>query len=109
MAYFAQVRVVIGGLNGFNISQLDNSTAREQWINGMLGIVQMSYADGINLDIEEPINNGSLEQELLTKLVLEVYLKFKSVNKNYQVNTQTGSLFTSATVCSLYSKTSYPR
>ena len=80
-----QVRVVLGGLNGFRVADLNNATARSNWINVQLKKVQDSFADGINIDIEEPVKNGSQEMTLLTQFVGEIYAAFKKANKNYQV------------------------
>ena len=78
-----QVRVVLGG--GFRISDLSNATARSAWINMQLKKVQDSFADGFNIDIEDPVANGSQEMTLLTQFVGEMYAAFKTANKNYQV------------------------
>ena len=82
----SQVRVVLSGLNGFGVANLTNDTARSTWIADELQRVGNSFADGVNLDIEQPVKNGSVEQKLLTQFVGEVYTAFKKANKNYQVN-----------------------
>lgn len=81
-----QVRVVLSGLNGFHVSDLSNATARSAWINMQLKRVQDTFADGINIDIEEPVKNGSQEMTLLTQFVGEIYSAFKKANMNYQVS-----------------------
>ena len=59
--------------------------ARSAWINMQLKKVQDSFADGFNIDIEDPVANGSQEMTLLTQFVGEMYAAFKTANKNYQV------------------------
>lgn len=76
---------MLGGLNGFRISDLGNATARLTWISTQLKNVHESFADGINIDIEDPVKNGSQEMSWLTQFVGEVYQQFKATNKNYQV------------------------
>ena len=78
--------MVLGGLNGFSVANLTNATARSTWIAQQLQLVQESFADGINLDIEEAVTNGSVEQKLLTQFVEEVYKAFKEANNDYQVS-----------------------
>ena len=78
--------MVLGGLNGFSVANLTNATARSTWIAQQLQLVQESFADGINLDIEEAVTNGSVEQKLLTLFVEEVYKAFKDANNDYQAS-----------------------
>ncbi len=79
------MRIVLGGLNGFSVANLTNATVRSTWIKKQVSLVNSLHVDGINLDIEDPIKNGSIEQTLLTVFVQEVYQAFKAANKNYQV------------------------
>ena len=73
-------------LNGnYPISELSNVEKRSNWVKSQLNRVISQYADGINIDIEDPTRNGTNDTHLLTELVGEVYSAFKSVNQNYQV------------------------
>ena len=82
-AHSRGVRVVLGA--GFDVTQLNESTKRQEWVANQLATVQKLYADGINIDIEDPIGKGTLQMKLLVVLVLETYAAFKSANSNYQV------------------------
>ena len=77
------VRVVMSG--NFPIANLSNQTARTSWIETQLKKVQENFADGINIDIEDPTRNGTDDSKLLTQFVSEVYKAFKSANSAYQV------------------------
>ena len=82
-AHAKQVRVVLGV--DFDVTQLGNATKRQEWIATQLATIQKLYADGINIDIEDPIGKGTVEMKLLVVLVLETYSAFKKANPNYQV------------------------
>ena len=47
--------------------------------------VRDQFADGINIDIEDPTQNGTNQSAWLTQLVQDTYLAFKMANKSYQV------------------------
>ena len=82
-AHAKNVRVVLHG--NYAISDLSNAEKRQEWIQNQLETVQELYADGINIDIEGPTQNGTDESALLTLLVQETYSVFKDANENYQV------------------------
>ena len=82
-AHSKGVRVVISA--SFPVDQLGYEDKRKMWVQTQLANTQQVYADGINIDIEHLIQNGTDQRSLLTVLVSEVYTAFKSANKNYQV------------------------
>lgn len=82
-AHENEARVVLGV--NFDVTQLANATKRQEWVELQLSTVQYRFADGINIDIEDPIPKGTIEAKLLVELVLEAYTAFKKVNPNYQV------------------------
>ena len=47
--------------------------------------VRDQFADGINIDIEDPTQNGTNQSAWLTQLVENTYQAFKMANKSYQV------------------------
>ena len=82
--YYVQgVKVVLVGF--FPTNQLSNVSKREEWIDGLLKKAIDGHADGINLDIEGPISNGSKEVTLLNELTADVYKAFKEKLPGSQV------------------------
>ena len=57
----------------------------QEWIQEQVEKVRDQFADGINIDIEDPTQNGTNQSALLTQLVQDTYLAFKMANKSYQV------------------------
>ena len=82
-AHSKGVRVVTHG--SYPIKELVDYDKRQAWIRQQLKTVQELYADGINLDIEDPTRNNTNDTYLLTLLVKEVYMAFKNASKDYQV------------------------
>jgi len=82
-AHSKGVRVVISA--SYPVDQLGDEDKRKMWVQTQLETVQQIYADGINIDIEDPTQNGTNQSSLLTALVSEVYTAFKSANMNDQV------------------------
>ncbi|EGC31304.1 hypothetical protein DICPUDRAFT_156870 [Dictyostelium purpureum] len=81
-AHSHDVRLVYGV--SYPITQLGNSTFQDEWIQDQLNLVQSTYTDGLNFDVESPIVNETLSQ-LYTNLVAETNKAFKAVNPFYQV------------------------
>ncbi|KAL5479510.1 hypothetical protein EMCRGX_G023037, partial [Ephydatia muelleri] len=82
-AHENEARVVLGV--SFDVTQLGNATKRQGWVADQLANVQKLFADGINIDIEDPIGKGTAEMKQLVLLVIEAYTAFKMANRNYQV------------------------
>ena len=81
--FHKQVRVVFSA--NFAIKDLSDKSKWDPWIQQLLKKVQDAFADGINIDIEGPTQNGTDEAELLTQLVGQTYKAFKSANPDYKV------------------------
>lgn len=69
----------------FNVSLLPDSRVRSQWIQDELALVQNTYTDGINIDVEAAIEEGSILAPLLTQLTQEANSAFKKVIPGSQV------------------------
>ena len=82
-AHSKGVRVVPHG--AYPITELIDYDKRQAWIRKQLKTVQEVYADGINLDIEDPTRNNTNDTYLLTVFVEEVVTAFKNASKDYQV------------------------
>jgi len=74
-------RVVYGA--GFPVNQLYNDTAISSWITSLYNQVSSTYTDGVNLDIEDPIDIK--DAPALTNFVSKVNQFFKAKNSNYQI------------------------
>ena len=81
---FVQVRVVFSA--NYPVKDLSDKTKWDPWIQAQLKKVQNSFADGINIDIEDPTENGTDQAQLLTQLVEQTYKTFKSANSDYKVS-----------------------
>ena len=55
------------------------------WIEERLNAVQTQFADGLNIDIEGPTQNGTNQSVWLTQLVQDTHQAFKTANEDYQV------------------------
>ena len=53
------------------MKKLSDSQLRAEWINNLTAKAIASHADGVNIDIEEPVDEKSKEMSLLTKLASE--------------------------------------
>ena len=81
-AHSKGVRVVTSA--AYPVSDLENATQRSVWVQQQLTTVKENFADGINVDIEEPID-GTSQAALLTQLMSELYSTFKTADSDYQV------------------------
>ena len=70
LAHSQQVRLV--WIANYDVSQLSNATARTEWINVQVDKVKTTYTDGINLDMEDEIADGSEAARQYTQLVQEL-------------------------------------
>ncbi|EGG18703.1 glycoside hydrolase family 18 protein [Cavenderia fasciculata] len=85
LAHSKGVRLVYGA--EYPISQLGNQTHQDQWIQDQLQLVQSTYFDGLNFDIESPIwSNQSTTSALLTGLVAQTNFVFKNSFPFYQIS-----------------------
>lgn len=55
----------------YPVNKLENSQLRSQWVKNLTEKAMAYHADGVNIDIEEPIKEKSKETSLLTKLASE--------------------------------------
>ena len=69
----------------FPVKDLSDKSKWDPWIQEQLKKVQGAFADGINIDIEDPTENGTDEAKLLTELVGQTYKAFKDANPDYKV------------------------
>ncbi|KAF2078448.1 hypothetical protein CYY_000198 [Polysphondylium violaceum] len=84
LAHSKGIRVVYG--TSYPVAQLGNWTFQEEWIQQQVDLVQSTYADGLNFDVEDPIyQNSSDISALYTGLVAETNYVFKKLNPNYQI------------------------
>ena len=81
--FFGQVRVVFSA--NFAVKDLSDKSKWDPWIQQQLKKVQDAFADGINIDIEDPTQNGTDDAQLLTQLVSQTYKAFKNANSDYKV------------------------
>jgi len=71
------VRVVFGAF--YSVQQLSNATARQEWIQKQLTLVQQTFTDGVNVDFEDPIEAASGDIAFLTLLMAELSKAFHSL------------------------------
>jgi len=84
LAHSKNVRVVYG--TTYPVEQLGNMEYQQQWIQQQVNLVQSTFADGLNFDVETPMyKNQSDLSALYTGLVAETYAVFKNLNPNYQI------------------------
>jgi di-N-acetylchitobiase len=70
LAHSRQVRLV--WIANYDVKQLGNVTARTAWTNAQIEKVKRTYIDGINLDMEDVIADGSDAAHQYTQLVQEL-------------------------------------
>jgi len=70
LAHSRQVRLV--WIANYDVTKLGNATARTEWVNSQVEKVKQSYTDGVNLDMEDEIADGSAAEYQYTQLVEEL-------------------------------------
>ena len=70
LAHSQQVRLV--WLANYDVRQLNNATARTEWIQKQIERVETSFTDGLNLDMEDELADGSEAAQHYTQLVREL-------------------------------------
>jgi di-N-acetylchitobiase len=70
LAHSRQVRLV--WIANYDVKQLGNATARTEWVRSQVKKVQATFTDGINLDMEDTIEDGSSAALQYTELVREL-------------------------------------
>ena len=70
LAHSQHVRLV--WLANYDVRQLNNVTARTEWIQKQIERVETSYTDGLNLDMEDELADGSEAAQHYTQLVREL-------------------------------------
>jgi len=89
IAHSRNIRIVYSAY--YPIDQLANMTYQEEWIQSKVELVQSTYADGLNFDVEDPIwHNMSDIAALYTGLVAQTTYVFKKLNPNYQITVDIG-------------------
>ncbi|KAN0022837.1 hypothetical protein ACTFIU_005578 [Dictyostelium citrinum] len=83
MAKTFGVRLVYSAF--YPVDQLSNQTHMDQWINEKLELVQTTFTDGLNFDVEDPITDPIVAKQY-TQLVAATNKAFKSVNPYYQIS-----------------------
>ncbi|GAB6030791.1 hypothetical protein CHUAL_007638 [Chamberlinius hualienensis] len=82
-AHSKGVRVV--NLSSLPASQLLNETRRAEWIQEQVQDAQTKFLDGLNIDMEDPIENGSPEVAALTQLSGDTRVAFAEAIPGSQV------------------------
>jgi di-N-acetylchitobiase len=70
LAHSRQVRLVWAA--DYDVKQLDNATARTEWVRTQVDKVKATFTDGINIDLEDEIAAGSEAAQQYTALVQEL-------------------------------------
>jgi di-N-acetylchitobiase len=70
LAHSRKVRLV--WIANYDVKQLGNATARTEWINFQIERVKKTYTDGVNLDMEDEIADGSDAEHQYTQLIQEL-------------------------------------
>ncbi|KAK5577966.1 hypothetical protein RB653_002914 [Dictyostelium firmibasis] len=83
MAKTLGVRLVYSAF--YPVDQLSNQTHIDEWINQQLELVQSTFTDGLNFDVEDPITDPIVAKQY-TQLVAATNNAFKSVNPYYQIS-----------------------
>lgn len=83
-AHSKDVKVVLSA--NYPMNQLNNVAMRSAWIKEKIELVQASFADGLNIDIEGPIDYTTNQSVLLTDFVAEIYTAFKTKSQYYQIS-----------------------
>jgi len=68
------VRIVYGV--GYPYEQLGNATQRSIWVQQMVDTVKNTFIDGVNVDIEYEIQDGSVQQKQMVELMKELKTAF---------------------------------
>ena len=67
-------------------NQLNNKTARSQWVDQQVQSVTSGFLDGINIDFESPILQNQTDiRDGFSKLFQELNQRLKAINKGYMV------------------------
>ncbi|XP_077978387.1 di-N-acetylchitobiase-like [Glandiceps talaboti] len=82
-AHSKQVKVVMAGF--FPIANITDAKSRNLWVVDQLQKSVDWHMDGINIDIEDPVNTSSIQQHLLTELVDQTVIAFHTLNEFSQV------------------------
>lgn len=69
----------------YPVNKLENSLLRSQWVKNLTEKAIAYHADGVNIDIEEPVKEKSKEMSLLTKLANETAVAFHTKIPGSQV------------------------
>jgi len=71
----------------YPVALLGDSETRTEWVQAWLQFVQETFADGINIDIEEPILAGeNATRESLNLLLRETVDAFRNSSESYQIS-----------------------
>ena len=68
-AHQKNVRVVLAA--NFNLTELDNFDYRDHWISATIETVKSSFLDGINIDVEDPIQSINSQTDQLFMVFLD--------------------------------------
>ena len=69
-AHSQQVRLVWAA--GYDVRKLGNAAARKEWLSKQVDRVKSTFTDGINIDVEHEIAEGSKASHQFTSLVREL-------------------------------------
>ena len=70
----------------FPVDKLNDTDARNEWINNKTKEAMDNFADGFNIDMEQPIEAGSPQVDLLTQLAKDMTDAFHKLIPSSQVS-----------------------
>ncbi len=70
---------------GSDILKYHDERSQDEFIESLLNDVKKYAFDGMNIDLESPVQKGSDDYSLLNKMVQKLYKTFKASNVNYQI------------------------
>lgn len=70
---------------GSDILKYHTETSQDAYIQSLIEDVKKYSFDGMNIDLESPIELHSSDYDLLSKMVQKLYKAFKAANSNYQI------------------------
>jgi hypothetical protein len=84
VAHSQQVRLVWTA--GYDVKKLGNAAVRQEWLETQVNKVKSTFTDGINIDVEREIAEGSKAAEQFTSLVRELTDRLHVEVQGSQVN-----------------------
>ena len=86
LAHKHGARAILGA-PAIHLDELSTPSARDEWIQNALLLVQDSHRDGLVFDYEDPQPHGSIAGYVYAMLISETRDAFHAVNPSYQIST----------------------